>query len=83
MTSNDFLAQVGSRIRGMVHSIWNMANLLAGPFKFREYALVILPEAVVNCVLDGLRGGARGERRGGVIGMGVIGAGIREEGRIW
>lgn len=72
MTSNDFLAQVGSRIREMAIPIWNVANLLPWTFKSREYALVILPMAVVKRIHDGLRGGARA---GGGGGMCVIGAG--------
>jgi len=46
--SNDKFAAVGSNIQEKAAMIWNVADLLRGPFKPHEYGLVILPMTVVK-----------------------------------
>ena len=46
--SNDKFAAVGVNIAEKATVIWNVADLLRGPFKPHEYGLVILPMTVVK-----------------------------------
>lgn len=46
--SNDRIAEVGVNISEKATMIWNVADLLRGPFKPHEYGLVILPMTVVK-----------------------------------
>ena len=47
MTENDTLiSNVGINIQEKSAMMWNVANVLAGPFKPHEYGLVILPFTV-------------------------------------
>ena len=45
---NDKFAAVGANIQEKAAMIWNVADLLRGPFKPHEYGLVILPMTVVK-----------------------------------
>lgn len=45
---NDKIAAVGANIAEKAAMIWNVADMLRGPFKPHEYGLVILPMTVVN-----------------------------------
>ena len=46
--ANDKFTVVGSNIQEKATMIWNVADLLRGPFKPHEYGLVILPMTVVK-----------------------------------
>ena len=46
--SNDKISVVGTNIAEKATVIWNVADLLRGPFKPHEYGLVILPMTVVK-----------------------------------
>ena len=46
--SNDIFSVVGVNIAEKATMIWNVADLLRGPFKPHEYGLVILPMTVVK-----------------------------------
>ena len=46
--SNDKIAAVGANIAEKAAMIWNVADMLRGPFKPHEYGLVILPMTVVK-----------------------------------
>lgn len=46
--SDDKFTQVGANIAEKATVIWNVADLLRGPFKPHEYGLVILPMTVVK-----------------------------------
>lgn len=46
--SNDKFAVVGANIAEKATMIWNVADMLRGPFKPHEYGLVILPMTVVK-----------------------------------
>ena len=46
--SNEAFAVVGSNIAEKASMIWNVADMLRGPFKPHEYGLVILPMTVVK-----------------------------------
>ena len=48
MMSNDKIQAVGVNIAEKVTMIWNVADMLRGPFKPHEYGLVILPMTVVK-----------------------------------
>ena len=45
---NDKFAVVGTNIAEKATMIWNVADMLRGPFKPHEYGLVILPMTVVK-----------------------------------
>ena len=45
---NDKINIVGANIAAKATMIWNVADMLRGPFKLHEYGLVILPMKVVN-----------------------------------
>ena len=45
---NDKIAAVGANIAEKAAMIWNVADMLRGPFKPHEYGLVILPMTVVT-----------------------------------
>ena len=45
---NDKITAVGANIAEKVAMIWNVADMLRGPFKPHEYGLVILPMTVVK-----------------------------------
>ena len=45
---NDKITAVGANIAEKAAMIWNMADMLRGPFKPHEYGLVILPMTVVK-----------------------------------
>ena len=45
---NDKIAVVGANIAEKATMIWNVADMLRGPFKPHEYCLVILPMTVVK-----------------------------------
>ena len=45
---NDKIAAVGANIAEKAAMIWNVADMLQGPFKPHEYGLVILPMTVVK-----------------------------------
>ena len=45
---NDKFAEVGKNIAEKATMIWNVADVLRGPFKAHEYGLVILPMTVVK-----------------------------------
>ena len=45
---NDRITEVGMNIREKATVIWNVADVLRGPFKPHEYGLVILPMTVVK-----------------------------------
>ena len=45
---NDKITAVGANIAEKAAMIWNVADMLRGPFKPHEYALVILPMTVVK-----------------------------------
>ena len=45
---NDKIAAVGANIAEKAAMIWNVADMLRGPFKPHEYGLVILPMTVVK-----------------------------------
>ena len=53
---NDKIAAVGANIAEKAAMIWNVADMLRGPFKPHEYGLVILPMTVVkrfhDCLLS-------------------------------
>ena len=46
--SNEKIAVVGTNIAEKATMIWNVADMLRGPFKPHEYGLVILPMTVVK-----------------------------------
>ena len=46
--ANDRFSAVGINIQEKAGMIWNVADLLRGPFKPHEYGLVILPMTVVK-----------------------------------
>ena len=46
--SNDKIQAVGVNIAEKATMIWNVADMLRGPFKPHEYGLVILPMTVVK-----------------------------------
>lgn len=46
--SNDKIKEVGVNTAEKATMIWNVADLLRGPFKPHEYGLVILPMMVVK-----------------------------------
>ncbi len=46
--TNDKIAVVGTNIAEKATMIWNVADMLRGPFKPHEYGLVILPMTVVK-----------------------------------
>ena len=46
--SNDKISVVGTNIQEKASVIWNVADVLRGPFKPHEYGLVILPMTVVK-----------------------------------
>ena len=48
MTSNDRFKAVGTNIAEKAAMIWNVADMLRGPFKPHEYGLVILPMTVIK-----------------------------------
>ena len=45
---NDKITAVGANIAEKAAMIWNVADMLRGPFKPHEYGLVILPMIVVK-----------------------------------
>lgn len=45
---NDKITAVGANIAEKAAMIWNVADMLRGPFKLHEYGLVILPMTVVK-----------------------------------
>ena len=45
---NDKITAVGTNIAEKAAMIWNVADMLRGPFKPHEYGLVILPMTVVK-----------------------------------
>ena len=45
---NDKFAVVGTNIAEKATMIWNVADMLRGPFKPHEYGLVILPMTVIR-----------------------------------
>ena len=49
---NDKITAVGANIAEKAAMIWNVADMLRGPFKPHEYGLVILPMTVVKRVHD-------------------------------
>lgn len=53
--SNTKLQEVGLNIAEKATMIWNVADLLVGPFKAHEYGLVILPMTVVKRFHDCLK----------------------------
>lgn len=48
MSGNDKINAVGTNIAEKAQVIWNVADMLRGPFKPHEYGLVILPMTVVK-----------------------------------
>ena len=46
--ANDKFTVVGTNIQEKATMIWNVADLLRGPFKPHEYGLVIFPMTVVK-----------------------------------
>ena len=46
--ANEKFTVVGTNIQEKASVIWNVADLLRGPFKPHEYGLVILPMTVVK-----------------------------------
>ncbi len=48
MSGNDKINAVGTNIAEKAQMIWNVADMLRGPFKPHEYGLVILPMTVVK-----------------------------------
>ncbi len=46
--SDDKISAVGTNIAEKATVIWNVADMLRGPFKPHEYGLVILPMTVVK-----------------------------------
>ena len=46
--SNEKFTVVGTNIQEKATMIWNVADLLRGPFKPHEYGLVILPMTVIK-----------------------------------
>ena len=46
--ANDKISAVGTNIAEKAAMIWNVADMLRGPFKAHEYGLVILPMTVVK-----------------------------------
>lgn len=53
--ANEKFTVVGTNIQEKATMIWNVADLLRGPFKPHEYGLVILPMTVVKRFHDCLR----------------------------
>ena len=47
---NDKIAAVGANIAEKAAMIWNVADMLRGPFKPHEYGLVILPMTVCSLI---------------------------------
>ena len=52
---NDKFTVVGTNIAEKATMIWNVADMLRGPFKPHEYGLVILPRTVVKRFHQGQR----------------------------
>ena len=54
--SKEKLDQVGTNISDKANLIWNVADLIVGPFKEHEYGLVILPMTIIkrfhDCLID-------------------------------
>ena len=50
--SNNKISDVGINIAEKATVIWNVADMLRGPFKPHEYGLVILPMTVVKRFLS-------------------------------
>ena len=50
--ANDRISVVGTNIAEKATMIWNVADMLRGPFKPHEYGLVILPMTVVKRIHD-------------------------------
>ena len=50
--ANDRFSVVGTNIAEKASMIWNVADMLCGPFKPHEYGLVILPMTVVKRFRD-------------------------------
>lgn len=54
--SKEKLEQVGVNISEKANLIWNVADLIVGPFKEHEYGLVILPMTIIkrfhDCLVD-------------------------------
>lgn len=48
MSTNDKINVVGTNINEKATMIWNVADMLRGPFKPHEYGLVILPMTVIK-----------------------------------
>ena len=48
MGTNEKINVVGTNIAEKATMIWNVADLLRGPFKPHEYGLVILPMTVIK-----------------------------------
>ena len=46
--ANERFTAVGMNIQEKATMIWNVADLLRGPFKPHEYGLIILPMTVVK-----------------------------------
>lgn len=46
--SKEKLEQVGVNISEKANLIWNVADLIVGPFKEHEYGLVILPMTIIK-----------------------------------
>ena len=46
--ANEKITVVGTNIQEKATMIWNVADVLRGPFKPHEYGLVILPMTVVK-----------------------------------
>ena len=45
---NDKFSAVGTNLAEKASMIWNVADMLRGPFKPHEYGLVILPMTVIK-----------------------------------
>ena len=69
MDENNKFDVVGTNIAEKATMIWNVADMLRGPFKPHEYGLVILPMTVVkrfpDCLLCQLSGQKSGSQTGG------------------
>lgn len=54
--SKEKLDQIGVNVSEKANLIWNVADLIVGPFKEHEYGLVILPMTIIkrfhDCLLD-------------------------------
>ena len=51
MDENNKFDVVGTNIAEKATMIWNVADMLRGPFKPHEYGLVILPMTVVKMIV--------------------------------